>query len=206
MNIKEFDDKGNELKKQQDNNPTIIYNNKPTNNRLNDIPVIRFGKEKIDLSKKSDVKNSNLELKSELKKEKTKYEIDKDTTFIINFGVAFSDERVYIVEEKDIELFGAEKHWVKFRLWNYMEEISWRQECMDFDQRYRMFTLNTNKFDEIKVRRLLLSWSFSEHYEEHKLVHINNQLCDESLKMIFTEIYPCITRYIISKMNQQLEK
>jgi hypothetical protein len=85
-----------------------------------------------------------------------------------------------------------------------MESMTWKQECMDFLQGYRVFNLNVNKFNELKVRRLLLDWSFKEFGDEHKLFHVNKQLTDESMDLFFRRFNPNIVQYVVNKMNEFL--
>ena len=177
--------------------------------RLNSLPVVQpnLNKEKSELVSTVE-KTQNPVLKTKAKESKSRYEIDKDTKFTIRFGIYFESnggvviipqDRIETLEEsvKDIVI---EKHWVTFRLWNYMESIDWRQESIEYNNSSRVFNVNQNKFNELKVRRLLLEWSF----DEHKLFHINNQLTDESMSVIFYKLNPHIVKKIIDLMNEEL--
>ena len=82
--------------------------------------------------------------------------------------------------------------------------MSWKQECMEFVQSYRIFNLNTNKFNELKVRRLLIDWSFKDYGEDHKLFHFNEQLTDESMDLFFRKFNPNIIQHVINSMNNYL--
>jgi hypothetical protein len=190
--------------------------------RLNELPVVTIGgeteeKQKLissveKIEEKIEEKQNNKNLKTKVVEEKSKYEIDKNTTFVIKFGIYFESNNNIIViphdriEEIENNIKGVviEKHWVKFRMWNFMESIDWRQECMDYNQSYRIFNVNQNKFNELKVRRLLLEWSFNEYDDRHKLFHINKQLTDESMGVIFNKLHPHIVKKIIELMNECL--
>ena len=215
MEIQNYDDNGNKIENpnaqpNQNNNPTIIKRS-----RLDDLPVVRLGdieenKEEPKMSFQSSSNSKNNGFQTKVTKARSRYEVDSETTFTVELGVMFTDEQVIVIpKEKFIEadeLGGDlyEKHWVKFRLWNFMESMAWKQECMDFLQGYRVFNLNVNKFNELKVRRLLLDWSFKEFGDEHKLFHVNKQLTDESMDLFFRRFNPNIVQYVVNKMNEFL--
>lgn len=212
MEINHFDENGKKIEnnstdaKQNTNNPTIIHHN-----RLDSLPVVRLGGNKEEENKViSSEKSSDTKLQTTVKKQKSKYEIDKDTNFKIEFGIMFDDTQVVIIPKEkfeDVDKIGSniyEKHWVTFRMWNFLESVTWRQECMEFLQHYKIFNLNINKFNELKVRRLLLDWSFKDYGDNHKLFHINEQLTDESMNLFFKDFNPIIIQHIVSEMNQNL--
>jgi hypothetical protein len=212
MEINHFDENGKKIEnnstdvKQNTNNPTIIHHN-----RLDSLPVVRLGRNKEEENKIiSSEKSSDIKLQTTVKKQKSKYEVDKDSNFKIEFGVMFDDTQVVIIPKEkfeDVDKIGSniyEKHWVTFRMWNFLESVTWRQECMEFLQHYKIFNLNINKFNELKVRRLLLDWSFKDYGDNHKLFHINEQLTDESMNLFFKDFNPIIIQHIVSEMNQNL--
>ena len=213
MEITNFDKNGNKVDLpnstyKNSNNPTII-----NNSRLNNIPVVRLTNPQEKELQKNDfnpIDNQETKLQTEVKKEKSKYEVDKNTTFTIEFGVLFGDGQIIIIPKEkfeNVDNIGEnlyEKHWVKFRMWNFLESVSWRQECMDFLQTYRIFNLNINKFNELKVRRLLVDWSFKDYGDNHRLFHVNEQLTDESMNLFFKDFNPIIIQHIVNKMNDFL--
>lgn len=217
MEVQHFDKDGNQIdknhlkhqeqKKSFDNNPKIIHHN-----RLDDIPVVRLGlNEPVKQEKmQSTAFMTESSIQTKITKEKSKYEIDENTTFTIHFGVMFNEEQIIIIPQskfEDVDKIDAnlyEKHWVKFRLWNFLESMHWKQECMEFLPQHRIFNLNINKFNELKVRRLLLDWSFKEYGDNHKLFHVNKQLTDESMNLFFKSFNPNIIQYVLNKMNENL--
>ena len=216
MEIQNYDNNGNKIetpksqKNQNNNNPTIIKRS-----RLDSLPVVNLAdieenKEKPKTQFQSSSNSKDNSFQTKLTKARSRYEIDNDTTFTVELGVMFTDEQVIVIPKEKFadadELGGGlyEKHWVKFRLWNFMESMTWKQECMDFLQVYRVFNLNVNKFNELKVRRLLLDWSFKDFGDDHKLFHINKQLTDESMELFFKRFNPIIVQYVINKMNEFL--
>jgi len=135
----------------------------------------------------------------------SKYEVKPDTVFEVRFGIMMVDGRWTVISENDAEITkGAEKHWVKFRMWNFLEEMSWKSQCMEYDMVRRVNSLNQDRLNDTKLRNLLLDWSFSENDNSLKLLHVNGILSDEGLKMFYA-LYPSIVRYVITRMNDILE-
>lgn len=224
MEINYYDNNGNKINNDQsDKIKPQINNKKSINSRLDDLPVIKLGsdlkiidenvqtkKEEILSKNKTHLNSQEIPLQTKIIKEKSKYEVDIDTTFLIEFGVLFDNEHIIIVHKdkfEEIDKIGEnlyEKHWVKFRLWNFLESMTWKQECMDFIQMHKIFNLNINKFNELKVRRLLLDWSFKDYGDNHRLFHYNNQLTDESMELFFKKFNPNIIQFIVNSMNNYL--
>ena len=137
--------------------------------------------------------------------EKTKYEVKKDTTFTIDFGLIEKDGRIVVVNvPSQLDNNIAESHWVKFRMWTYPEELKWKNDCMEFNAGARSFILNHDKFNEMKIRNLLLDWSFAVKADKHKLLHVSGYLSDESYEM-FKGVFPNVINIIINLMNEVLE-
>lgn len=143
--------------------------------------------------------------KTSYEKEMTKYEVKKDTTFNIEFGLMEKDGRILVVNvPSTLDNSTVESHWVKFRMWTYSEELKWKNDCMEFNAGARSFILNHDKFNEIKIRNLLIDWSFAIKADKHKLLHVNKYLSDESYEM-FKGFFPNVINIIISLMNEVLE-
>lgn len=215
MEVQHFDENGNKINEtpntNQSNNPSIIHHN-----RLDSLPIVRIGDSSKSTQnesagfKTSVTQEKEIPFQTKVTKAKSKYEVDNETTFLIEFGVLFTDSQIIIIpkenfsEADDIANNLYEKHWVKFRMWNFMESTTWKQECMDFLPAHRVFNLNSNKFNELKVRRLLLDWSFKDYGDDHKLFHINKQLTDEGMDLFFKRFNPHIIQHIVNKMNDFL--
>ena len=152
------------------------------------------------LAPKKKEKNS---LPSSFKLNKTKYDVTPDTFFVIRFSLFEKDGIVHAVTE-DTEVRDAEPHWVKFRLWNYKEENTWRVSCQEYSLESRAYIMNSNKFNEIKIRNLIRDWSFAEYDEKYRLLHVNGVLSDESYDL-FCGLQPSIVFHIIRAMNSYLE-
>lgn len=135
----------------------------------------------------------------------TKYEVKPETYFYVKFGIVSQEDRWVVIDEEDVSVTKkAESHWVKFKMWNYAQELDWKNQATEFDNSKRMHTLNTDKLNELKIRNLLVDWSFAEDEDSLKMLHVNDLLCDESFK-VFYSLYPGIIRHIVSKMNDVLE-
>lgn len=137
---------------------------------------------------------------------RTKYEVTPDSYFVVKFGLVQKDDGHFVVVEPEVvpETSGAEPHWVKFRMWNYDEELKWRSECTEFNNNMKVQYINVEKFNELKVRRLMMDWSFGECEDRLKLLHCDGVLSDESYS-IFKGMYPSIANRIVALMNGVLE-
>ena len=135
----------------------------------------------------------------------TKYEVTPDSVFYVKFGIVPKDGRILVIPEDEVDFEkNAEAHWVKFKMWNYEQELEWKNKSTEYDATKRIHALNTDKLNEIKLRNLLVSWSFGEKEDSLKLFHIGSLLTDESLK-VFYSLYPVVVRYIVESMNDVLE-
>jgi len=145
------------------------------------------------------------ESKKSAKKNLSKYEVGPDSSFMVEFGILAKDDRYVIMDKDEVKMTkGAESHWAKFKMWTYEQELDWKNEATEFDSTKRVHMLNTDKLNEIKLRNLILNWSFSEADNSLKMLHVNGVLADESLK-VFYSIYPSIARHIVDGMNDVLE-
>lgn len=135
----------------------------------------------------------------------TKYEVRPDSEFTIKFCLGFDGDKIDVYKEgTNLKIDGLEEHWVKFRMWNYKEELSWRSQSMEFDPAVRFFKLNQNKFTDLKLRNLIKDWSFSMKDDKFKLLHVNGVLSDESYNVLMG-LHPAILDYIVMLMNEVLE-
>ena len=139
-------------------------------------------------------------------RKRTKYEITDSSYFIIRFGLLQKDDGRFVpIKEDAIDgIAEAEPHWVKFRMWNYGEELAWKSEFMEYNNAMKSQYLNIEKLNERKIRRLLLDWSFGEYDDRLKLLHCDGMLSDESYS-VFMGLYPSIAGTIVDMMNLVLE-
>ena len=133
----------------------------------------------------------------------TKYEVTPESEFEVRFCLYFEEGRVRVfTEEAKVKYPECELHWVKFRMWTYREELDWRKQSQEYDG--RAYRLNTDKFDELKLRHLIKSWSLEQYDPKFKLLHVGGVLSDESLDLV-KGLYPSIVENILYLMNQVLE-
>lgn len=161
-------------------------------------------KEKNVVESKKD-QNVIIHKSDKVEVKKTKYEVTKDTTFKIEFGLVRVDDR-YIIIQKDYVSYTTESEpiWVKFRMWTYLEELKWKDECLEYNSQSKTQFLNLNKLNEIKIKNLILDWSFSEIDDKFRLLHTDGKLSDESYS-IFCGLLPNIANAIVNLMNDVLE-
>lgn len=125
---------------------------------------------------------------------------------MIKFGLRNKGNRWVAIDEKDIDTLDKtiEKHWFKFRIWNYGEETDIKKRSIVYSSEKRMNYTDYDIMNELKVRRLLLDWSLNGKNENLKLFYISGYMVDQSWEA-FTRLNINIIRFIISKMNEVLE-
>jgi len=140
--------------------------------------------------------------------QKTKYEVTPESYFMVYFGLAeMTDGRfasIPLNQRAEERFRDIEKHWAKFRMWTYDEELRWKSESMEYHPASKTNFVSQEKLNEKKIRNLLLDWSFAEHHDRLKLLHCDGRLSDESYQ-VFRGLMPSIVNTIISLMNNVLE-
>ena len=137
--------------------------------------------------------------------EKCRYEVKPDSYFVIRFSIRYNEEggRYSVVPDKSAGDAGSESHWVKFRMWNYREELDWKSAALVTKGTQTPY-LDMEKLDRIKIRNLLLDWSFAGVDERMRLLHVGGRLSDESMA-VFEGLFPSIADTIVARMNLVLE-
>lgn len=187
-----------EFQKSLQTNTNIVQ--KPKNNKPLTLMQRIASKEKnVVVQKKEDKKYTTFNYQP------TKYQVTKDSVFIVKFGIDFFDERLIVLDQMQVEdIPTSQSHWVKFRMWTYKQQISWKDQCMRFNNESRSFIVDNNKLNQLKIRRLIKDWSFAEHSDKFKLLHVNGVLSDQSYQ-IFKGFYPNVINGIIQRMNRVLQ-
>lgn len=141
-----------------------------------------------------------------LVRDRTKYEVSRDSTFTVRFGLLPKEGgRFMPIREDAVEQFReAEAHWVRFRMWSYREELAWKSECLEYNTVTKSQSVNQDMLNERKIRSLMLDWSFGEHEPSLRLLHCDGRLSDESYE-VFMGLYPAIAKTIVDMMNYVLE-
>lgn len=162
----------------------------------------------IQLSSKDVLKQDNSSIiNKSIQYKDSKYHVNKDSFFIIKFGLLQQSQDgrfIPITYQATDDFAQSEKHWVKFRMWYYNEELQWKQNVMEYNNKVKAQILNQDKLNEIKLKKLMLDWSFSEFDDKLKLLHCNGILSDESYNM-FMGLHPSIAKTIVDLMNLVLE-
>ena len=110
-----------------------------------------------NVPKQSNVPNKESSKPLSSYKDLTKYQVTKDSTFTIKFGLLQQDGRFIPIKEQAILNYkNAELVWVKFRMWTFQQQIDWKNKCQDFNMAMKCQVLNTNKLNEMKIKRLIL--------------------------------------------------
>jgi len=133
---------------------------------------------------------------------KSKWQLQKDETFRIRFQLNETDgKRVkFVVEESRNNV----EHWVEFRMWDYNAMVNLRKMATTYHKESGTFYVDTDKFNDLKIKFLLKDWSFSQIDPQMKLTHNKGALVDESFQL-FRNLYPWVVSEIIARMNAILE-
>lgn len=134
-----------------------------------------------------------------------KYQITKDSTFYIKFGIEFIEQQQdrIVITQYDKSNTNIQNHWLKFRMWSYQECNSFRDLCCQQDQ-YRNYVYNKTKLFKMKVKHLLLDWSFKQSDPNMRLMHVNGILSDQSIDD-FMRLHTNILFYVQRQLNNVLQ-
>jgi hypothetical protein len=140
---------------------------------------------------------------ADIKKYTSKWQLEPEETFRIRFNL---DE----IENERVKLTLYEKgpnsveHWVEFRMWDYNAMVNLRKRATQYHDQSNTFYVDTDAFNDLKIKFLLKDWSFG-HLDPHmKLTHFQGSLSDESFSA-FKNLLPWIASAIVRKMNEVLE-
>lgn len=160
----------------------------------------KFEDQKTEPSKPISVK------KPSYSKNRTKYQVTPDSYFQIDFGLQMQDDGRFIpIKSQYVDDFkNSQFHWVRFRMWTFSEELQWKQKSTSYNSSLKSLNLDNNKLNELKIKHLMLDWSFGEYEDSLKLLHCDGVLSDESYNL-FMGLYPSIANTIINLMNNVLE-
>ena len=139
----------------------------------------------------------------------TKYQVTPQTCFYIKFGLMWLNQQNnqqmdrLLITQYDKSNSQIQCHWLKFRMWTYQESNNWKTSCMQLDQ-YKNYVYNKNKLFRVKIKNLLLDWSFKENDPTMRLMHVNGILSDQSIKL-FMNLHPNILFHIQDKLKDILQ-
>lgn len=155
---------------------------------------------------KTKIQSENIQKKpSSYSQEITKYQVTKESDFLIKFGLQQKEGRFIVVFRYDDQIDREiQNHWVKFRMWNYMQQLEWKDKSMKFNVESRNFAIDVNQLNELKIRNLIKDWSFAKENDKFKLLHVGGYLSDQSYEMM-KGFFPNIINAIINLMNEVLQ-
>ena len=137
-------------------------------------------------------------------KKKTRWQIKENETFRVRFIIVDDDEGRPQVINVNVQDDKLENHWVDFNMWDYDLMMKLKRQAMRYNEEIRMFMVDSDTYNTLKIKYLLKDWSFSEGDPSMRLMHYNGVLIDESITL-FNSMYPWICNVIITKMNEVLE-
>lgn len=135
---------------------------------------------------------------------KSKWQLKEDETFKIRFNLKEAEKKRITLHLEPNSDPKTTEHWVEFKMWDYSAMIAMRKMATKYHKESGSFYVDHDMYNDLKVRSLLVDWSFAHVDAQMKLQHHNNSLTDESFKM-FRSLYPWIGTAIIGKMNSVLE-
>lgn len=129
--------------------------------------------------------------------------------FVVNFGIYVSPDDYMIVrkiEEFD-SLSGVEKHWMKIRLWSYLERSQIRKKCIEWSPQRNTRDFDEDRYNMYRVQKCLVDWSLSVDNERIKVLTVNGVMSDQTwnsimkirlpiLNFVFNEIERLVERYV----------
>ena len=131
-----------------------------------------------------------------------KYEVTSNSTFTVKLNLFLQDGRWMVV---DRDMKGSDHHEVVFRMWTFDEAIEFRKKATSLHAETRQQLLDDDHLNEIKVRKLMQSWTFDRENSRLKIHRVGGVLTDESLEII-KKLQENILRYIHLQMNVVLER
>lgn len=130
-----------------------------------------------------------------------RYEVTNDSTFTVSFPLMRKENGWWtIVDEQDSEVI--EK--VVMRMWTYDEMIEMRKMATKYDQMRRVHMIDHDVLNQLKIQKLLVSWTFDRDNPRLKIHHVNGVLTDESWKAI-TKLQPNLISHLMERMNRYYE-
>jgi hypothetical protein len=135
---------------------------------------------------------------------KSCWQLQENEKFRIRFDLKEIDKRRVVLNLSESLDSKTVEHWVEFKMWDYHTMINMRKMATKHHRESGSFYVDHDLFNDIKIKNLLLDWSFAHIDPQMKLHHVNNSLTDDSFKM-FRSLYPWVVSSIINKMNSVLE-
>jgi len=135
---------------------------------------------------------------------KAKWQLQDNETFRIRFNLNEVEKKRITLRLDETKNSNTVEHWVEFKMWDYNTMIAMRKLATKYHKESGSFYVDHDHFNDLKIKNLLVDWSFGQVDAQMKLQHHNNVLTDDSFKM-FRSLYPWIVSAIVNKMNIILE-
>jgi len=135
---------------------------------------------------------------------KSKWQLQENEKFRIRFNLDEAEKKRIILLLEPTSDSNSVEHWVEFKMWDYNTMVHMRKTATKYHKESGSFYVDHDFFNDLKVKNLLVDWSFGQVDPHMKLNHQNNTLTDDSFKM-FRSLYPWVVSSIINKMNVVLE-
>ena len=129
-----------------------------------------------------------------------KYEVTENDSFTVKVPVKLKENRWVISDEP----FGVEVIEVVFRMWTFDEAVELKRLSLKYDPDKRIHFVDNDQLNQMKIRKLLRSWTFDKENPRLRLLHQAGVLTDEGWNA-FRKLHPNIATFIIDQMNQVLE-
>lgn len=132
----------------------------------------------------------------------SKYQVRQDSFFYIRFGLTQMDGRIIVVEQDKLNK-SIESHWLKFRIWTYQQSCKLKSDSCQLDK-YNNYIYNKVKLFRLKLKYLLVDWSFGVKDSNMKLMHVDKILSDQSINLIMN-LQPNILFHIQEQLKNILQ-
>jgi hypothetical protein len=135
---------------------------------------------------------------------KSKWQLQDNELFRIRFNLEEIEEKRITMSLEEYKGTDTVEHWVEFKMWDYSAMIALRKMATKYHKDSGSFYVDHDMYNDLKIRSLLMDWSFAQIDPHMKIQHHNNALTEDSFKM-FRSLYPWVVNAIINKMNVVLE-
>lgn len=140
----------------------------------------------------------------DIEKYHSKWTIKEDEQVRIRFAIFEPDNGKIMLTTLEDKRKSTKEHWIDIKLWNYEKMIEMRKKAQKYHLDSRSFYIDQDILNDLKLKELIIDWSFGHEDPHMKLHHVNGILTDESLKII-KSLYPWVLEHIINKINLVLE-
>jgi len=131
---------------------------------------------------------------------KIRFLVEEDETFDVKLWV--KQEGRLLVSTKHTS--GWMRLLFKVRMWDWGSKRKLRKEATVYDQNIQTYFTDRDKYDELKLVRLLESWNLHELDPKMQLHRVEGRLSDETYRLLIKS-YPNLAEALLEAMNNVLE-